>query len=224
MNLTQAQALTMLELQSTMNCKVNPAWLEAGYPFLRAVLVEGVEGIEHHGWKWWKAQTLDMPQLRMELIDIWHFMLSDSIVKAKGNLNYTASAMVASAAKSHGAMASINFDGIEYRFNEMDIVRKLELIIGLAAVRRSSVPLFASLLIDCGMSWVDLYRQYVAKNILNLFRQDFGYKEGKYQKIWNGREDNEHLVELMNECGIDEPSYKDRLYAGLKLHYQSIIA
>ena len=35
-----------------------------------------------------------------------------------------------------------------------------------------------------------LYRLYVGKNILNQFRQDHGYKEGNYIKVWNGEEDN----------------------------------
>lgn len=41
MSLTQQQAFSMLQLQIAMNCRVNPAWLDAGYPFLRAIVVEG---------------------------------------------------------------------------------------------------------------------------------------------------------------------------------------
>lgn len=52
--------MSMLDLQGQMNSKVNPNWIHAGYPFLRAVLVEGGEAIDHHGWKWWKAQEKDM--------------------------------------------------------------------------------------------------------------------------------------------------------------------
>ena len=70
------QAATMLELQAMMNSKVDSNWLLARYPYLRAVAIEGAEAIEHHGWKWWKKQTKDLPQLQMELIDIWHFFLS----------------------------------------------------------------------------------------------------------------------------------------------------
>ncbi len=224
MSMTQQQALAMLELQNRMNLKVNPEWLHAGYPFLRAVVIEGGEGIEHHGWKWWKAQKPDMSQLRLELIDIWHFMLSDFIIKAKGNLPYAASAVV-SAAKPHtGVTGAVCFDGVEYRFLDLDIVGKLELVIGLAVARRVSVSLFESLLVDCGMDWAELFRQYVAKNVLNMFRQDFGYKKDTYLKDWHGREDNEHLVELMGEFDPEMPEYKDRLYEGLRLRYATVQA
>ena len=40
---TEGMLRAMLELQDSMNRKINPEWLSAGYPFLRAVLVEAVE-------------------------------------------------------------------------------------------------------------------------------------------------------------------------------------
>ena len=43
------QASTMLSLQTSMNAKVDPNWVEARYPYLRAVVIEGAEAIEHHG-------------------------------------------------------------------------------------------------------------------------------------------------------------------------------
>ena len=49
--LTEAQATTMLTLQAQMNAKVNPDWIKAAYPYLRAVVVEGAEAMEHRGWK-----------------------------------------------------------------------------------------------------------------------------------------------------------------------------
>src|SRR5690606_41606127 len=39
----------MLTLQSRMNARVNPKWVEAAYPYLRAVVVEGAEAMEHRG-------------------------------------------------------------------------------------------------------------------------------------------------------------------------------
>ena len=75
------QASTMLSLQTSMNIKVDPNWVEARYPYLRAVVIEAAEAIEHHGWKWWKKQEKDLPQLQMELIDIWHFILSEILLR-----------------------------------------------------------------------------------------------------------------------------------------------
>lgn len=220
--LTNQQALAMLKLQNDMNCKVNPEWLAAGYPFLRAVVIEGAEAIEHKGWKWWKAQMSDLPQLQMELIDIWHFMLSDYVINAEGNIDVAANKINADFGSHAALIGAISFDGKYYELAKIDLLRKLELIIGLAAARRVSIPLFASVLADCDMTWDDLYRQYIAKNVLNFFRQDHGYKTGGYRKIWDGREDNEHLVELMAAGEGSEGDFAENLYQRLKARYESL--
>ena len=75
----------MLTLQSAMNAKVDPNWIAYRYPYMRAVVIEAAEAIEHHGWKWWKKQEKDLPQLQMELIDIWHFLLSQILLNERGS-------------------------------------------------------------------------------------------------------------------------------------------
>ena len=70
--LSSEQVAAMFSLQKDMNAKVDPEWIQARYPYLRAVAIEGAEAIEHHGWKWWKKQDKDLAQLKMEIIDIWH--------------------------------------------------------------------------------------------------------------------------------------------------------
>ncbi|MGA1742557.1 MAG: hypothetical protein ACO4AC_10440, partial [Pseudohongiellaceae bacterium] len=72
---------------------------------------------------------------------------------------------------------------------------------------------------DCQMDWKELYCQYVGKNVLNFFRQDNGYKEGTYDKHWNGREDNEHLVEVMTGIDSEHPEFQHILYESLKDRY-----
>ena len=83
--LSMNQAATMLALQANMNAKVDPNWITARYPYLRAVAIEGAEAIEHHGWKWWKKQDKDLSQLQMELVDIWHFILSEILLRNDDN-------------------------------------------------------------------------------------------------------------------------------------------
>ncbi len=64
-----------------------------------------------------------------------------------------------------------------------------------------------------------MFAQYVGKNVLNVFRQDHGYKDGTYLKEWNGKEDNEHLVEILIQLDPEIESYKDQLYAQLGSRY-----
>ncbi|RDV24467.1 dUTP diphosphatase [Alteromonas aestuariivivens] len=214
--LTQQQLATMLSLQDKMNTKVNAEWLTAGYGYLRAAMVESVEAIEHHGWKWWKAQKMDLPQLQMEMVDIWHFALSACIIDYRGDVHAAANALSAQLAQAH---SHVKFDSKDYYPEHMDLLDNLELMAGLCAAKRFSVPLFMHIITLCEMSSDDLYQQYVGKNILNFFRQDHGYKDGTYIKVWSDREDNEHLVEVLAELDMDAADYDEQVYAGLKARY-----
>lgn len=213
--LTRTQAETMLTLQAQMNAKVNPDWINAGYPYLRAVVVEGAEAMEHRGWKWWKKQNCDLEQLQMELVDIWHFTLSHILLEHKGDQQKSLDELL-----TPDTATSIVFDGKTYAIGELDLISKMELNIGLAVSRRISIPLFAGLLKDCELGWQDLFCQYVGKNVLNFFRQDHGYKEGTYRKIWGQREDNEHLVEIMASLESGHENFQHQLYASLKDRYE----
>ncbi len=215
MRLNQNQAEVMLTLQAKMNAKVNPRWVDAAYPYLRAVVVEGAEAMEHHGWKWWKKQERDLSQLRMELVDIWHFALSHILLETGGDESAALQNLIA--LEQEGA--EVRFDDKSYFIDDLDTLEKLELNTGLAAAGRISIPLFAALLRDCEMDWNELFCQYVGKNVLNFFRQDHGYKEGTYRKHWQGREDNEHLVEVMSELDSESDDFQHLLYQSLKDRY-----
>lgn len=214
--LTQQQLNTMLSLQNNMNIKVNPEWLTAGYGYLRAAMVESVEAIDHHGWKWWKAQEKDLPQLQMELVDIWHFALSASIIDYKGDIEATATALASQLAEN---TPHVQFDGQSYSPAGLSLLDNLELMAGLCAAKRFSVPLFMQIVTQSEMTGEELYRQYVGKNVLNFFRQDNGYKAGTYVKTWDGREDNAHLVEVLDSLDMNAPDYADLVYKGLADRY-----
>ncbi len=214
--LTPVQLQTMLTLQDKMNKKVNSQWLTAGYQYLRAAMIESVEGIEHHGWKWWKAQHKDLPQLQMELVDIWHFALSAIIIDFKGDIEQSAST-IGEQLQQHST--TVTFDGKSYSFVDQDILDNLELMAGLCAAKRFEVPLFVHIVEQAEMDSDELYRQYVGKNVLNFFRQDNGYKTGDYIKIWDQREDNEHLVEVLDSLDIAADDYSEQVYAGLQSRY-----
>ena len=67
-----------------------------------------------------------------------------------------------------------------------------------------------------GLSFNWLQKLYIGKNCLNQFRQDHGYKEGTYIKVWNGSEDNVVMVKLLEM--MENVSF-DELYSKLKEEY-----
>lgn len=220
MTLTESQLASMLEMQDAMNSKVNPDWIAAKNNWHRAIQVEGVEAIEHHGWKWWKRQDCDMAQLRMELVDIWHFILSAAIQDKHGNVALAKMEMMT---ELNLHQKSVQFDNQYYVLASMNLLGKLDLLVGLAASKRTNLALFESLLSACGMDWMALFKQYLGKNVLNVFRQDHGYKAGTYIKIWNGREDNEHLVEVLDMADPNAADLRNVLYQSLKTKYIRIL-
>jgi hypothetical protein len=222
--LTIDQATTMLSMQAAMNSKVDPDWVSARHPYLRAIVIEGAEAIEHHGWKWWKKQDKDLAQLQMELIDIWHFILSEILLNNDGNEGESLAQLqelLTEADLPSLKHRKISFDGQDYPLNAMNLIQKLELLIAVSVSKRIELELFESIMIDCKVDWTELYCQYVGKNVLNFFRQDHGYKEGTYQKIWSGREDNEYLVEIMATLNPDTSSFRDDIYSALEQLYPS---
>ena len=205
----QDNVLTMLEMQDAMNTRVHAEWRSQGFEWYRAIWTECAELLDHHGWKWWKKQVPDMEQVKLELIDIWHFGMSILIVESGADASLA---------------AAITKD-FEVEASELSFLESVEsFACDCLATKSFSVQRFAQVLLSAGMTLDGLYRGYVGKNVLNFFRQDHGYKDGSYIKVWNGREDNEHLVDIAQALNSQSASFKDDLYAGLKDRYTSLNA
>ncbi|ULQ48361.1 dUTP diphosphatase (plasmid) [Flagellatimonas centrodinii] len=229
-----AELGSMLDLQMTMNEVVNPSWLSAGYPFLRAVLIEGAEGIEHVGWKWWKAQTPDDAQARLEVIDKLHFYLSHFIVAGAAQLGVdrypdraarqqiieAAREIMVTSLRHELESCVLDFDGMRFAYENLSVCERFELMAGLAVARRASLRLLIETWVQLGGEGKDLVREYIGKNTLNVFRARNGYKEGRYVKEWDGREDNVHLVELLP--GIPTEGMYAALWSALEQRYQQL--
>ncbi|HIP19716.1 MAG TPA: dUTPase, partial [Sulfurimonas sp.] len=78
---------------------------------------------------------------------------------------------------------------------------------------------FFDLVVMSGLNLESLYRLYVGKNILNQFRQDNGYKDGSYIKVWAGEEDNVVMKRIWEENADIKP---DSLYKELVKSYASL--
>ena len=199
---------TMLGMQDKMNQKVHADWIAQHFEWYRAIWIECGELIEHYGYKWWKKQTPDMDQVKLEVIDIWHFGMS--ALFREGTAQDTLAGEMA------GALVGYEYGGQGVREATEALAQDC------LATQRFSVPLFWDLLHAVEMSFEELYRQYVGKNVLNFFRQDHGYKEGTYIKQWQGREDNEHLVEILAQLDSASPDYGDDVYRALSDRYQAL--
>ena len=74
--MNQEAILNMLQMQHRMNSRVHEDWISQHFEWYRATWIECGELMDHVGYKWWKKQTSDMEQVRLEVVDIWHFGMS----------------------------------------------------------------------------------------------------------------------------------------------------
>lgn len=198
------QLIEMLTLQDRMNSKVHPQWRQQNYEWYRAIWTECAELLDHYGWKWWKKQTPDLAQIQLEIVDIWHFGMS---ILLQENDHYDALAGQI-AQQWHSANTTTDFR-----------IAVEQLAADVLDQQGFSLPLFCQLMDLAKLDTDQLYRQYVGKNVLNFFRQDHGYKDGTYHKQWHGREDNDHLAEVLASLDVSAGHLQERVYQELEKRY-----
>lgn len=206
----QNKIAQMLDLQDQMNSKVNPDWRNAGNEWYRAIWIECAEMLDHHGWKWWKKQTPDLEQVQLELVDIFHFGLSE---KLENNAELDTAAL---AGQLVVQLTSANtFDSLPLAIESLAQKALTNKVMDTGD--------FIACLNLAEMSFDELYRLYVGKNVLNFFRQDNGYKDGTYIKVWNGKEDNEVLFECLNQLDSDSQHFSTAVYDALNAEYKKLL-
>lgn len=201
-------AKTMLTLQDQINSQINTEWREANNPWYRAIWTECAELLDHHGWKWWKKQTPNIPQIWLELVDIWHFALSDLL-------------------QTHGDADTCTkyiLDALTTERQERPVADSVEQL-AQYCLNHHTIDLntFFDLTTSVQLQFKQLFEQYVGKNVLNRFRQDHGYKSGTYQKDWSGREDNEHLADLFHSLDFNQDNIDQALYDALAEKYDAAV-
>jgi dimeric dUTPase (all-alpha-NTP-PPase superfamily) len=196
--------IKMFELQDAFNKKVHPEWRTQNFAFDEAIIVESAELFEHLGYKWWKSNEIDINQAVMELVDIWHFGMSHMIT----------SDIEAPFSKFVEQIGSQDYFILQnQRIEHLDInhikhcVKTMIHSISDSNYSFFDIESFMSAWFNFGLDYDDLYKKYVGKNALNEFRQNNGYKSGTYIKVWDGREDNEFLTDILQSVSIDENLY-----------------
>ena len=196
--------MTMASMQEEHTAQVHPQWKEQGYEYYRAIWVECAEMLDHFGWKWWKNQEPDIDQVQLQLVDIWQFAVSE-LIRSK-QLHESLGAELA------------NVEPID---STPEIFREAIESLAISSLQSRSFKMsdFTYAMRTLPMDLKELFALYVGKNVLNRFRQDHGYKEGSYRKLWAGREDNEHLIEILESISAEPEEMFDMLYQQLEQRY-----
>jgi dimeric dUTPase (all-alpha-NTP-PPase superfamily) len=210
----------LFKMQAALNSEImGPTWAASGRDWHRAIWTEGAELIERLPWKWWKAApAIDVPQLHLEIVDMLHFAVSAALERGTEPEQF----------------AYLVFGGHNYQLApETDAVTRMltavETVACEALLRRTTSLLtsIGELASASGLTVERAFALYVGKNVLNRFRQVNGYKTGQYVKVWNGREDNEHMQSLLDDAmqsGISAESLAPFLVHGLNSTYPALKA
>ncbi|MDX4011772.1 dUTP diphosphatase [Aliarcobacter skirrowii] len=214
----------MFLLQKELNDSTNGKNWELGINkfnkeinWLRCIHMEVAELIDSTPWKHWKNinSEPDMNNIHVELVDIWHFLMS--YILQETNVPR--------------AVSLVNTHCIYEANTNIDIqlvVKDAEKLSYLAlAIDTKNMPSFSGIerFIEqffrtcktAGLSFTWLQKLYIGKNCLNKFRQDHGYKEGTYKKVWSGQEDNVVMVDLLEK--IEDVNFED-FYKKLEVEYK----
>lgn len=155
---------------------------------------------------WWSKAERDSVNCRIEIVDALHFMLSVAIAQVANEAD----------AVAH----------IEYAYNNSDLANGAQFVdwttvnnnakrvIHQLTAETVHVPsAFLALFDLCaslGFSFDSLVALYIGKSTLNKFRQDKGYKQGLYHKVWPSKieggkpmEDNYFLAEFVTNAEKD---------------------
>jgi dimeric dUTPase (all-alpha-NTP-PPase superfamily) len=218
---------TMLTLQQQLNDATNGTGWEDGITkngktidWRRCIYLEAAELIESYPWKHWKnidAQP-DYENIKIEAVDIWHFVMSEALrlykVEAIGSIGDLAQAIT----QEKGYQTLANNDPSKHSDHYTEILLVEDFVRSLFCNEAIEV-LVSKFFIVAKLSGLDLdslYALYIGKNILNRFRQNHGYKEGSYIKLWQGREDNVVMQEILEE---DREITPETLYQKLEEAY-----
>jgi dimeric dUTPase (all-alpha-NTP-PPase superfamily) len=222
--------LQMLQLQQQLNDATNGEGWEKGVTkngklidWKRCSYLECAELIESYPWKHWKnidAQP-DYANIKIEAVDIWHFIMSQGLEDYKkqnlGSIE-TLAANINNLPNFQTFHEDITPTTKNY-YEQIEVVETLMKTLFCGESTEKLMEAFIDVAVQSGLNLDALYTLYIGKNILNKFRQDHGYKEGSYIKIWNGEEDNVTMQRVLEEESNVSP---EGLYKALEEAYPKI--
>lgn len=200
---------TMVKLQHKFNEQTIENYLEKDLNWNNAIIAESGELLDSLGYKWWKKQTPDMDNVKVEAIDLLHFVISDTIQGYYPKKDFIQ--------RTIEEFQDYFTDDLKENECFMNPTIK-KLIDELNYARIDRILTMKGIFELLEMSNEDVYVAYIVKNCLNKFRQDNGYKDGLYIKDWNEKEDNVIAYEIANEWGADEELF-EHLYIDLETYY-----
>jgi len=212
----------IIELQKTLNIKVDPNWMQSKLNWKLASLLETAEAIDSLDWKWWKKTKNDWLNLEIEMIDIFFFNLAKMIETGQEQqFKIILIQQMVIDKQEEKTIKKINRDDVLAK----QVITKLsEKLVNSIMYEQSVITLvlWFDIWKSLGNNVETMLKLYKLKYTLNIFRQNNGYKEGTYIKMWDGLEDNKRALEIALNINYDE-NYNDNLMMSIENYYQKML-
>ena len=219
--------LQMLELQQELNDATNGENWEEGLTkngkridWRRCIYLEAAELIESYPWKHWKniGAKPDYDNIKIEIVDIWHFVMSEALRLYKVNSLGSIEDIANSVTQMQGFDAFLQSKKGEQLdpYEEIGLVEAMMKVLFCNDDINALLIAFLNMASQLNLKLPELYELYIGKNILNKFRQNHGYKDGSYIKEWNKKEDNIVMQEILASKNDISPT---ELYDALEEAY-----
>ena len=184
----------IIQMQDKLNSKAdlsNPDWRKTRKKedFILAALLEFAELIESNPWKWWKKKvTIDHWNIKIEAIDILHFIASILLLN-----EFDKKEKMLIGAKDRYKKTLLSKE------EKFDINYALELFQDIFQ-NKNLITVLNKLMSSINLSAEEISAIYVAKYYLNEIRWSNGYSDGTYKKKRHkGLEDNVFLKDIVED-------------------------
>ena len=207
----EKQLLEIFNLQNQLNFNTNGMNWKDGKTeqnkiinWKRCIYMECAELIDSFSWKHWKNidGSIDRKNIEIELIDIFHFIASYLMVH--NSIDESVKLTIQFIDEKSNIHLPKNWNNKNDNLKLDNYIEPFEELLALSLIKSNDITYQEELLksffiaLDCAeVSFENMYKIYIGKNSLNIFRQQNGYKNGTYIKIWNGKEDNIILQEIL---------------------------
>jgi len=205
--------------QDELNEIITKNWKTKGLRFDRALRQEAAEAMDSLPWKWWKKGDYDIENLRVEGIDMLHFSFSMLVEMQYRQYSYLENRAVEVIEEFSNSSTLPKDAYANLLESQIDKIVKSTFVEPRDPVEVTiEIFKFIGML---GMSYEDSIKLFLSKRALNEFRTLNKYKEGGYIKVWDGKEDNVYMQDIIKTMKVSD-NFVDQVFDKLSSKYEEV--
>ena len=191
----------IVDIQNVLNEKAdpnNPNWKEARtvVDYKLAAILEMAELTESTPWKWWKGGSADLWNVKIEAIDMLHFLASSVSLNKSVNVdNFSLNLGHEGKPTSELFINGDPNEGTD-RNKAFDIIKTIATI-------EDDYTFINYIMKECGLTTNEISAIYIAKYTLNEIRWAGGYALDQYKKYKSG---------YINDEGVEVEGVEDNVF------------